>query len=73
MTERQPRFAIGTRFRTRGRVPRDCTVTDIWRTYNAAGALVRVRYVATHEFMSQTITDHDLPEATIAMGQPVTA
>ena len=67
-TERQPRFAIGYQFTTRGKHQRVCTVTDIWRTYNAAGELVALRYVATHEFMGQTVTERDIVETTIARG-----
>lgn len=61
-------YPIGTVFRTRGKHPRVCTVTDIWRTYDAAGALVHTRYVATHELMGQTITERDVVATTIAMG-----
>ena len=35
---------------------------------NAKNELVSIRYVATHEFMGQTVTDHDVCEATIARG-----
>jgi hypothetical protein len=61
-----PRFPVGTQFYSTGKHPRLCTVTDIWRTYNQAGELVRLRYVATHEFMGQTLTDRDVLETTIA-------
>ena len=67
--ERQPRFVVGTQFMTRGKAPRLCTVVDIWRTYNTAGELVKLRYVATHELMGQTLTDYDVVETTIAMGE----
>lgn len=64
-----PRFyPIGTRFKTRGKHPRLCAVVDILTTYNAAGDLVRTRYVATHDFMGRTVTDYDVPATTIAMG-----
>lgn len=63
---RTARFPIGTVFQTPGKHPRTCTVTDILRTYNEAGELVRVRYVAQHEFMGQTITDNDVCETSIA-------
>lgn len=66
MTERAPRFKIGTTFNTPGKYPRLCTVTDILRTYNNAGELVRIRYQATHEFMGQSLTDRDVIETTIA-------
>ena len=68
MTE-QPtaRFAIGQRFKTRGKAPRECIVVDILRTYNTAGELVRLRYLTQHEFLGQTITAEDA-ETTIAMG-----
>lgn len=45
-----------------------CTVVDIYKTYNGANELVKIRYVATHEFMGQTITDYDVIETTIARG-----
>lgn len=62
-------FAIGTQFKTRGKHPRLCTVVDVLRTYNSADELVRVRYVATHEFMGQTIKDIDVVATTIALGK----
>lgn len=63
-----PRFTIGQQFVTRGHAPRLCTVTEILRTYNSRGDLVKVRYVATHTFMGETLVDHDVVETTIAMG-----
>jgi len=69
MTEREPRFAIGTRFNYKTRV---CTVTDILRTYNSAGDLVKIRYVAEHKFLGQIVTDSDVCETSIARGRPVT-
>ena len=63
-----PRFAIGQQFIPIGKRKDVCTVTDILRTYNAKNELVSIRYVATHEFMGQTVTDHDVCEATIARG-----
>lgn len=66
--ERQPKFSIGQQFKTRGKHPKLCTVTDILRTYNSAGELVSLRYVATHEFAGQLVIDHDVVETTIAMG-----
>jgi hypothetical protein len=65
----EAKFKIGTKFHTRGKVKRLCTVIDIYRTYNEAGELVKIRYVATHEFMGQTVTDYDVVEVTIAMGE----
>lgn len=63
-----PRFSIGQQFKTRGKAPKLCTIVDILSTYNAIGDLVSIRYVATHEFCDQTITDRDVVETTIAMG-----
>lgn len=64
----KPRYAIGTQFTSRGKSPRLCTVVDIYTTINHAGEVVKVLYVATHEFMGQTITDREVPEVTISMG-----
>ena len=60
---------VGTQFIRRGTKRRDVeTVTDIYKTYNLAGELVKERYVATHEFMGQTVTDCDVVAPTIQMG-----
>ena len=66
-------YPIGTKFMTRGKHPRRCKVVDVWKTYNAAGDLVRIRYVATHEIMGQTVTDYDVVRTTIDLGAPQTA
>lgn len=65
---RQPKYPIGTQFKTRHKVPRHCEVVDILRTYNQANELISIRYVATHEFLGQTVTDSDVVETTITMG-----
>lgn len=63
------RFRVGQRFVTRHKNPRTCTITDILRTYNSKGDLVKVRYVAEHVGPNgQTVTDHDVPDTTVAMG-----
>lgn len=63
------RFAIGTKFKPVGRNSQLCTVIDILRTYNSAGELVKVRYVAEHEFCGQMVRDSDVCDATIARGK----
>jgi len=60
------KYPIGTKFKSPGKHPKICTVTDFHVTRNLAGELVRSCYVATHEFMGQTITDYQVPSATIA-------
>jgi len=64
----QARFKIGTTFKTGGKAPHLCTVIDIHKTYDSLGDLVKIRYVATHEFMGQTVTDRDVVDTTIARG-----
>lgn len=64
----EPRFKIGQQYRTQGKHPRLGTVIDILRTYNHADELVRIRYVVSHLFCGQTVTDHDVCETTIARG-----
>jgi len=69
MIERgEPKFPIGTKFKTRGKHPRLCVVTDIFKTYNSAGVLVRIRYQAVHQFGGQIVTDHDVLWPIIAIG-----
>lgn len=61
-------YPIGTQYKTRGKHPNVCTVTDVLKTYNSKGELVKTRYVSVHRFMGQTVTNHDVPGASIAMG-----
>lgn len=65
---KEPRFAIGTQFKSRGRHARICTVTDIFKTFNAAGELVKIVYQAEHEFMGQKVVNSEVPDTTIALG-----
>lgn len=66
--ENKMEYKIGTKFQTRGKFPVTCTVVDILKTYNSKNELVKVRYMATHELMGQTLTDHDVVGVTIARG-----
>lgn len=62
------KYDIGTKFTTRGKRQDVCTVIDILSTFNSAGELVRIRYVAEHEFCGQQVTDYDVAGTTIAKG-----
>lgn len=64
----EPKYPIGTQFKSRGKFPRTCTVIDILKTYNHAGELVEIQYVATHDFMGQSIKDKYV-ETSIALGR----
>lgn len=68
MKQREPTFGVGTKYKTRGKHPRVCTVIDILKTYNMAGEMVSLRYVSQHEFAGQVVIDRDVVETTIAMG-----
>lgn len=62
-------YPNGTTFIKRGRKNKaNWTVTDRLETFNRAGELVKVRYVATSNVLGQTITDNDLVAVTIARG-----
>lgn len=61
-------YEIGTKYQNGGKYPNLCTVTDIYKTYNSKGELVKIRYEAQHEFAGQTINDHDVCATTIARG-----
>jgi len=48
------------------------TITDILKTYSTkTGQHVTTRYVATHEFMGQTVTDFDIRHVSIQRATPV--
>ena len=59
-------YPIGTQFMSGGKHPQKCVVTDILKTYNNSGDLVSVRYIATHQFIGQTVTDRDVVGTSIA-------
>lgn len=61
-------YENGTRFKSGGKSPRVSTVTDILRTYDRAGNLVKTRYIAVHEFCGQMVADADVSPVTIARG-----
>jgi len=63
----KPKFPIGTKFKQRIKKRTDiCTVVDYVVSYNMAGEIVNRRYIASHDFMGQSVVDHDVPEASIA-------
>ena len=64
----KPKFAPGTVYKTRGKHSRVCTVNDVHTTYNLAGEVVSIAYLASHELLGQTVIDRDVCETTIAMG-----
>jgi len=62
---------IGSKFiRNRGKLKNDRveTVTDILKTYNSSGDLVKTRYVSEHDFLGQKVTDRDVCLVTIVKG-----
>ena len=61
-------YSIGTQYMPMRKNTYVCTITDIHKTYNNNGDLVKTSYVATHEFCGQTITESDVVETTIARG-----
>lgn len=60
-------FPIGHKFTVkRGKKPpTEYTVTDHISSYNAAGDLVRFRYVTSHIFAGQLVFTHDVVHTTI--------
>lgn len=57
------KFPIGTKYTDRK--GRECVIVDIYTTTNHAGQVVKVRYVAAHKLMGQSVLDHDVCETTI--------
>lgn len=68
MNNRKHAFAIGTRFKTGGKQPRICVVTEHMTVTNSRNEIVRTFYQATHEFCGQQVLDADVCEVTIARG-----
>jgi len=61
-------YPIGTQYKTRDKRANLCTVTDILKTYNFKGDLVKTCYVSTHEFCGQIVTNYEVPAVSIARG-----
>lgn len=59
---------IGTKFMSGGKNPNICTVVDVLKTYNSKNELIKTTYQATHSFLGQTVTDHDVCAVTIQRG-----
>ena len=59
-------YQIGTIYMDSGKAANLCTITDIHTTVNLAGDVVKTRYVATHQFLCQTVTESDIVETTVA-------
>lgn len=54
--EKQPRAAIGQKFKIRGKIKdTNCIVEDIYITRNAAGEFIKLEYFCSHEFCGQKI------------------
>lgn len=62
------KYPIGTKFKTRGKHPKECVVVDYLTTTNLAGDVVKQRYVTQHSFLGQIVTDYDVVETTISRG-----
>ena len=61
------KFPIGTEFLSNGTHPKVYNVTDILKTYNSAGELVKIEYIAEHEFFNQKLETRST-ETGVAIG-----
>lgn len=61
-----PDYTIGTQFKPRGK-QYICTIVDIWKTYDSRGSLQKTAYIATHQFLGQTVTG-EYNRTNVAMG-----
>jgi len=59
---------IGDTFLSNGKHKRLCTVSDIYKTYNAKNELVKTSYVAFHLFNGQLVNEYDICKVTIQRG-----
>ena len=61
------KIKIGDKFiRSTGKGRKEIeTVEDIYTTKNHKGEIVKVEYVASHDFMGQKVFDYEIPAATI--------
>ena len=62
------RFPIGTQYKPVGKHTKVTTVIDQLTLTDSKGEILRVSYLTQHEFLGQTITNHDVCDTTIARG-----
>ena len=63
----QARFAIGTKFLPVGKHSKISTIVDTLTTYNSKGEVVGVEYLATHDYLGQSVGTR-VGDATVARG-----
>ena len=69
MEDSKPLFEIGTQYKSRSNRDRVSTVIDILETRSiVTGKQTKIRYVSTHEFCGQIVTDYDVLYTTIKRG-----
>lgn len=61
------KYHIGTKFKTRHKIPFIYTVIDFHTTTNSKGETVKERYVCSHQLCGQTVYDYDVVQTTIDM------
>lgn len=64
---RVTKFKVGETYIDRNK--RLCTIQDILTTTNLSGEITSIRYVATHDFLGQSVRDSDVVETTIVMAK----
>jgi hypothetical protein len=62
------KYPIGTQYLPMGKNAKVCTITECFKTYDSKGNLVRTHYQSTHDFLGQSVTNHNVCETTIARG-----
>ena len=61
------KYKIGQKYISRGKAKHECEIIDIYKAYNYKGELVKIRYVAAHKLLGQTVVDYDVVETSITM------
>lgn len=61
-----PKYAVGTKYISRGKAKKECAVMDFLVTRNLAGEIVKEEYLVAHNLLGQGILSHEI-ELTITM------
>ncbi len=62
-----PRFRIGQKFKRQRKHAKIETIVDIFTTTSKqTGEIVKIRYVASHDFLGQQVLDYSVLDTTIA-------
>lgn len=61
-------YPIGSKYKSRGKNPKEYVVEDVLKTYNSKGELIKTVYIAYCIFAGQKVYNYEVSTSTISRG-----